>query len=1036
MSHLLTNAIASAMETSDLLFDSSVTLWWSKIEAKNHPLDKATEGKVSSAVLEAEEPLEEHFLVNEVLYMLQGLECELFTLEEKENEGEEDGNEDSMTSKRFEGLWRWTLRRKSSSCAKVGSHSPKSPPFSALHHSSRNPSLLHLTSSSLYPQLLHFIRLATSLSRLKMTIQVSKHNYGSSTAIFASCLEEHIFSAESFIQKIQNYHQLNHTSSSTASGSRNKLHSSQSSNNSNASLPKGDTPNAKGHAHKSSSMPSSNASSSINDFIQLLIASKDPKSSASNASPFTSHFASSQGPNITLIGLHSLIGRVREVVEYLERIAKLATAPLPSLDYSPHVDDLYPDRPKKSKAARAASIFSVLEEEMAAMQADSEWKQTLLMKFAWRLIIPLLEKVDLWTIHSYLSHDDTDEFCIIRRGSTSSSSIISQSGSTSLHPEAPSIALPSSSYDITSPLFWSYTFDVNKEYPSFLKSSISHILTCGKASLLIKYIQQEVFHQKQEEIGQEEVFEPLFRSTEKNFSRLYLPSNSSLYAPTPEDFFFEESLPLAVPKVDAQSDDLASGRRALSFRSPDAIVSRLPSSSNSALQNGVKNTSPSHNKEFSSKTRSETRFFSAASFGEYSDWPTSDESAARESSTVGESLMVADNPNASVQDSSRFGHNGIPFSAFIADCIFQPISLRYTSINQKLMSLLINDFGVLKRIKVAQKFYFLSQPMADLFSLSIFPMLWNHVNVGEVTLNHCLKLAIESTTNGPKFDSDLSEYYYGASLHISLAAAAATFKADSLYKQDIVPLLRDLDDISAVGIRFDIPWPASLVIDGKLYNSIFESLTPLMASQFALEQLTMQNKFVTKETNFVVHQMHLFKNELLCYLRSLREYMISRVLQVPWKELEKELKSATSIDDLRSRHDAYLLQIQERCLLTSRFVALRRPLDKLIGIAITFARRFQLVHTLLNDPVFPSGTYKKSEHAAKFGHLVLGMEVEDKVDVAAVWSSVLALKADFTKNLKFVLSVLSKMASSSTHLADLYLRLNFSDFYQQESQRL
>ena len=979
--NFLSNMIASAMETSDLQFDSSVTLWWSKIEAKNHPLDLATDGIVSSAVLEAEVPLDEHFLVNEVLYMLQGLECELFTLESKEREGEEDGNEDSMTSKRFEGAWRWTLRKLTKPAGNIllkGGNTLQN---------GKNPSLPNLTSPSLYPQLAHFVRLATSLSRLKMTIQVCKRTYGSATAIFAACLEEHIFSAESFLQKIQNYHQLSIPSTSPTSSS-------------------------------------TTSSSSISDFIQLLISSK-------TSQPNTSPFSSSQCPKITIIGLHSLIGRVREIVEYLEQIAKLATAPLPFIDYSPHIDDLYPDRPKKSKAARAASIFSVLEDEMAAMQADSEWKQTLLMKFAWRLLIPLLEKVDLWTIHSYLSNDDTDEFCIIRRGS-SSSTLASSASTSSLHPGAPTVpsTIPSS-YDITSPLFWSYTFDINKEYPSFLKSSISHILTCGKASLLIKYIQQEVLHQKQEDIGQEEVFEPLFRSTEKNFSRLYLPSNASLYAPTPEDFFFEDPLPLSAPKVDLQDDDLASGLRSLSFRSPDAIVSRLPSSSDNALQNHSRKHSSSNTKAFNRKTKSETRFFSAASFGEDAEWPTSDESAVREPLTVGESRIIAQNPNSSVEDASRFGHNGIPFSAFIADCIFQPISLRFTSINEKLMSLLIDNFGVLKRIEVAQKFYFLSQPMTDLFSLSIFPMLWNHAIVDEVTLNHSLKLAIESNTNGPKFESDLSEYYYSASLHISLSAAAATFKADSIYKQDVVPLLRDLNDISAVGIHFDTPWPASLVLEDKLYNVIFESLTPLMASQFALEQLTMQNKFGTKETHSVVHQMHLFKNELLCYLRSLREYMISRVLQVPWKELEKELKRATSLDDMKTRHDAYLLQIQERCLLTSRFVALRRPLDKLISIAITFARRFQLAHTLLTNDAFPHGTYKKSEHATKFGHLVIGMD-EEEINVDKVWSSVSTLKQDFNKNLKFVLSVLSKMASSSTHLADLYLRLNFSDFYQQE----
>lgn len=1028
------------MQAPEFRFDTLVASWWSKIEASSHPLDLATGGIVSSAVLEAIEPLDEHLLVDEVLYMLQGLECELFVLEMTEKEGDEAQTEEesdsihsrpssstersgssrfdsssrfesSIGNSRYESSWRWTTRKRGSL---------------AHQRSSTAPCLAHLTSKALLPLLNHFMRLATSLSRLKLTIQIAKKNYGSATSIFASCLEEHVKSAESLLQMIQNYHHLNNREGTQQTGNQKE---SKKSGERNPTSHHGGTQSV-----GTPSISSQAAPLALHDLIQQLVLNSSSHASSTSATR----------PSlckITLIGLHSLTESIKEVVEYLERVARLSTSPLPSLDYSPHLDDLYPDRPKKSKASRASMIFEVLDSEMSAMQVDSDWKHIVLMRFTWRLLAPLLEKIDLWTIHSYLSIDDMDEFCIVKLGSLDeekSRTNLQRRTSSSLLLAPPSSASAAlAHYDVTSPLFWEHSFGVNEDFPAFLKSAMPHLLSCGKASLLVKYIQQEILQQQLGDLDLQEGYEPLFTSALKHFSSLRLPQhcNHPAFAPTPDDFLFEDLLPIQQTECHPSKEDAMDEAGLLS--PPDAIASRtLTSSSMIHLDMSLDIIPSSKSKEFKQKTRSETRFFNAPSFGEDSEWPTSDESSIREASTVGDSAISPVTTTHRAVETESPIHNGLPFSAFISDCILQPLTSRYSYINKKLMDLLITECSVLKRIETAQQFFFLARPISDLYALSIFPSLWSYSAVGEVTANHWLKLAIETSAGGSKFENDFSDYY-GASLHIiqKPKSALLTQSSESKAKDDESDkLLKRLEDISKIWIEFDAPWPASLFLDRDahvLYNSISQTLSPLMAAQFALEQLTTQNKFTTEEARTTVHQMHLFKNELLCFLRNLREYMVSRVLQVPWKDLERDMRNAVDLDAMRAIHRVFLMNIKERCLLTERFVALRKALDRMVEIALDFSRLFQLIHASL-DPNSRSSNMNMT-HASEFAGNVLfsaGVGV-DKEAIERVWKIVVKSKAEFQKLLKFLLSVLSKMASSSIYLADLHLRLNFSNFYQE-----
>lgn len=856
------------LKNIELSRSDQLSQWWTTVQAAEHPLDRATRGLISIADFHQITVSNEYDVVNNVLFMLQGFECDMFMLESSDADNEEcqiDAiSENAFASTEYQRFWTWKLRYKLE--------------------------LRTVVSESMVPILSHFMNLATEVARMKKAIEVGKQGFGACTLIFVHAVSDYLQAYSERIYKLQEAHEKR---------------------------------------------------------------------------------------SITLISLHAMLGEQKAQIKFLSNLVTKSLAPLPEVHYSARVDDLYPDRPRKSKAERAATIFQVLEEAMS--ETEDERSLRLVLFIFWKILEPLLDQIDRWMLYSYLSPSDQDEFCILR----------------------------ASSEPVTSPIFWNTAYtSIREEVPHFLTASISRILATGKASLLIQHIRQSLLKEHTLSSADHYVssqFEPLFFQSKFLISQ-HFESSWHIFGPQPN--FLQDQFKEELGRWHEMSESTSSGS--------------LVAADDLCYSDDVKSASQSPDTKLNALSLPtddlldpQTNFFGNYDFD---GWPSS--------LSANQSHSQQQRPKTSFKAEIKLANVtqlGIPISSIFHECIATPINERYQVINAELMKLLIDNCGILKHIEAAQRMFFLHNPFYDLCTLSILPALWNYTPVGEVTASHWFKQALDV-----KYDDKLFSQLQRVSLHVIGAKASKAVESDETQLKS----MKKVEDLQNIWIDYEAAWPESLFLNNEtheMYNSISRVLLNVMAAQYGLEQLTTANKNSAPSTP-VLHKMQLFRNELLLFVRCMREYMVSRIHQVPWAELETEMRKCADLDAMLDLHKHYLLQIRERLLITEKFASLRKAIDRILTIAIDFSRQFQVLHTSMAPSSISA--HASSSTQISQDNLVFGAGAGvDSATLDRIWRLAEKSRQEFLKLFKFLLVILSKMSSSSIHLADLQLRLNFSGFY-------
>lgn len=867
------------LKNIELSRSDQLSQWWTTVQSAEHPLDRATRGLISIADFHQITVSNEHDVVNNVLFMLQGFECDMFMLESSDADNEECQidtiSENAFASTEFQRYWTWKLRYKLE--------------------------LPTVVSETMKPILSHFMSLATEVARMKKAIEVGKRGFGACTFIFVHAVSDYLQAYSERIFKLQ-------------------------------------------EAHNKRSM--------------------------------------------TLISLHAMLGEQKAQITFLSNLVSKSLAPLPEVHYSALVDDLYPDRPRKSKAERAATIFQILEEAMG--QTEDERSLRLVLFIFWKILEPLLDQIDRWMLYSYLSPSDQDEFCILR----------------------------ASSEPVSSPIFWTTAYtSIQDEVPKFLSASITRILATGKASLLIQHIQQSLLKDHTLSSANHFVssqFEPLFFQSKFLISQ-HFESSWHIFGPNSNfvtDLFKEE---LAGRNHEFGESDSSGSLVAADYFSNNFRSSAVSKSASYSL--GANLNISLHSDDFLDP---QTNFFGNSDFD---GWPSS--------LSANRSNLQQQRPRPSSKAEFNLANVtqlGIPISSIFHECIAAPINERYQVINAELMKLLIDKCGILKHIEAAQRMFFIHNPFYDLCTLSILPALWNYTTVGEVTASHWLKQALDT-----RYDDQLFAQLQRVSLHVIGAKTGLPSSKSVEGDETQLKSMKKVEDLQKIWIDYEAAWPESLFLNNEtheMYNSISRVLLKVMAAQYGLEQLTTANKNSAPSTS-VLHKMQLFRNELLLFVRCMREYMVSRIQQVPWAELEIEMRRCADLDAMLDLHKHYLLQIRERLLITEKFASLRKAIDRILAIAIDFSRQFQVLHTSMT-PSSISAHASSSTQISQDNRVFGAGDGVDSATLERVWRLADKSRQEFLKLFKFLLVILSKMSSSSIHLADLQLRLNFSGFYDSQ----
>lgn len=88
-----------------------------------------------------------------------------------------------------------------------------------------------------------------------------------------------------------------------------------------------------------------------------------------------------------------------------------------------------------------------------------------------------------------------------------------------------------------------------------------------------------------------------------------------------------------------------------------------------------------------------------------------------------------------------------------------------------------------------------------------------------------------------------------------------------------------------------------------------------------------------------VHRIQLLRAELLHFVGTLHDYIMTRVLMPAWKTLEERLDSAAGVDDIRRAHDEYVHFVGVRCLLQGKAKLLMQSVLQLLELSVELDQR-------------------------------------------------------------------------------------------------
>lgn len=163
---------------------------------------------------------------------------------------------------------------------------------------------------------------------------------------------------------------------------------------------------------------------------------------------------------------------------------------------------------------------------------------------------------------------------------------------------------------------------------------------------------------------------------------------------------------------------------------------------------------------------------------------------------------------------------------------------------------------------------------------------------------------------------------------------------------------------------------------------------------------------------------------MLNFVQNLQYYMMFEVLEPNWIELEKRLRTASTIDDVLTRHNDFLDKCLRDCLLSSRDIL--ENMSRLMTICTTFTGHMQLSSL---ESSGATGLSVRDKPPIIKSKLVLA-SIEDVVIGATSKETIETFDQSFTKEL---ISLLDKLHSLQTDtVGGIVARLDFSGYYQKQ----
>eukprot|EP00741_Cyanophora_paradoxa_P006170 tig00000984_g5982.t1 len=219
---------------------------------------------------------------------------------------------------------------------------------------------------------------------------------------------------------------------------------------------------------------------------------------------------------------------------------------------------------------------------------------------------------------------------------------------------------------------------------------------------------------------------------------------------------------------------------------------------------------------------------------------------------------------------------------------------------------------------------------------------------------------------------------------------------------------RSLAALDSLRLAYEAPGPLAILISPSaldLYNRVMLLLLQIRRAKHALDRAAAARRGALGKAH--LHRYQLLHHELQHFVTNLYTFVVQGVGERAFRECLARMRRARDLDELCAAHQAYLVGVRDRCLLTPKAEVVLESIRKQLAAVLRFRDEFE-----------------------RWAAMEPGAATEAPVgrNVAAALEGV---ARDFRKINRFLLLVLDRIVrhGSHPHLEELLLRLNFNGFY-------
>ncbi|XP_054975365.1 gamma-tubulin complex component 2 [Sorex araneus] len=331
-------------------------------------------------------------------------------------------------------------------------------------------------------------------------------------------------------------------------------------------------------------------------------------------------------------------------------------------------------------------------------------------------------------------------------------------------------------------------------------------------------------------------------------------------------------------------------------------------------------------------------------------------------------------------------------------------------------------------------------------------------NIAPSRLEALLELALRmSTANTDPFKDDLKIDLMPHDLITQLLRVLAieTKQEKAMVQAD--PTELTLSGLEAFSFDYVVKWPLSLIINRKAltrYQMLFRHMFYCKHVERQLCSVWVSNKAAKQcslhSAKWLAGAFTL-RQRMLNFVQNIQYYMMFEVMEPTWHILEKNLRSASNIDDVLGHHTGFLDSCLKDCMLTNP--ELLRVFSKLMSVCVMFTNCMQRFtqsmkldgelgpraldqSSLLGPPTEAERAEERTRKELARKHLA------EQVDAPQLDSSFEATISKFDKNFSaHLLDLLARLSMYSTSdcehgMASVISRLDFNGFYTERLERL